>query len=107
MGEISGRASLDEQLSTVAHATRRRFLLALLEENSIYVAAAESYGSGDETDGRDSRVVMHHAHLPKLDDAGYIEWNRESHRVTKGPQFREIEPLLRILEDYREELADA
>ncbi|MGA9401220.1 hypothetical protein [Haladaptatus sp.] len=50
---------------------------------------------------------MQHVHLPKLEDYGYIDWNRISEQVTKGPQFDEIKPLLTLLVENQEILSDA
>ncbi len=40
---------------------------------------------------------MFHVHLPKLEDYGYIEWNKETDQIIKGPQFDEIRPLLECI----------
>lgn len=41
-----------------------------------------------------SPAELTHVHLPKLADAGYIEWDRDAHTVVKGPRFDEIRPLM-------------
>lgn len=38
-------------------------------------------------------------HLPELEAAGYIEWDRETGEISKGPKFHEIEPALRSMMD--------
>lgn len=56
------------------------------------------------------RAVTHlelkHSHLPKLAEVGFIEWNRESGTLSKGPKWDEIAPLLEVLDDHRDELPD-
>nr|WP_161493145.1 hypothetical protein [Natrarchaeobaculum aegyptiacum] len=47
---------------------------------------------------------LHHAHLPKLDEAGFIEWNPDSKTITCGPRFDEIAPLVELLVDHQSEL---
>jgi hypothetical protein len=49
---------------------------------------------------------MQHVHLPKLADHGFIDWDQDTQRVTKGPQFDEIEPLLTVLSENQDVLPD-
>jgi hypothetical protein len=37
-------------------------------------------------------------HLPALAEAGFIEWDRETGTIAKGPRFEEIKPLLAEIE---------
>ncbi|WP_231189287.1 transcriptional regulator [Haladaptatus sp. DYF46] len=59
-----------------------------------------------ETDGGEQpqTIAMQHIHLPKLADHGFIDWDQETQRVTKGPQFDEIEPLLTVLSENQDVL---
>lgn len=47
---------------------------------------------------------LRHNHLPRLEDAGYIEWDREEETVSRGPAFGEIEPAVRLLSANAERL---
>jgi hypothetical protein len=38
------------------------------------------------------KAELFHTHLPKLEGAGYIEWDRETQRIRRGPRFDEIAP---------------
>jgi hypothetical protein len=100
-----GRA-LDDALDALAHRQRRRLLLALRESNpqDYGPTASQTDGGDDEDDGLDVLVEMHHVHLPKLEDYGFIEWDREADEVRKGPRFETVDPLLELLDDHREEL---
>lgn len=42
-------------------------------------------------------LQLTHSHLPKLEDEGLVEWNRDAQTVTRGPEFEEIEPVLHAL----------
>lgn len=42
-------------------------------------------------------VTLCHTHLPKLEDAGLVEWDEDAETVSRGPKFEEIEPALRLL----------
>lgn len=53
-----------------------------------------------------TRLQLTHSHLPKLTDMGFIEWNRESGKLSKGPDWEEIAPLLQSMHEHRGELPD-
>jgi DNA-binding transcriptional ArsR family regulator len=55
-------------------------------------------------DGDRFTIELHHAHLPKLTDAGYVEWNREQGTIRRGRNFAEIEPVLDVLTRNADEL---
>lgn len=38
-------------------------------------------------------------YLPRLDKAGYVEWDIDSKTVSREPEFSDIEPLLRLLNE--------
>lgn len=61
------------------------------------------WGTTDETVLQTELV---HNHLPKLESLGYVRWDRETGEVSKGPNWGEIEPLLRLLRDHEGELPD-
>jgi len=94
---------MDEMFATLADRERRRVLLALLEHNP----QPEVIGVGSDDFGDDRRLLqLTHAHLPKLEAAGYIEWDRDAHEVVKGPSFDEIRPLLELLDASEADLPD-
>ena len=58
--------------------------------------------------GRDAvdRIAteMHHTHLPRLAEAGYVEWDREDDVLRRGPRFDEVAPLIELLVVHEDEL---
>ena len=100
--ETSSRPSLDDALDVLANGDRRRLLVALLEHNpqdDEDPQIPEDVTLEDE-DAESLKIHMKHTHLPKLKDAGFIEWNPETSTVRKGPQFDEIRPLLELMDDH-------
>ena len=53
---------------------------------------------------KEEEVRLRHNHLPKLEQAGYIEWDRDTGSISEGPNFDEIKPILELLETHADEL---
>lgn len=110
MTSENGRSSerpvgLDEALTALSHATRRRILVELLTDNPRRQQEFETvaFGPGDA----DEEIVtarLHHTHLPKLDEAGFIEWERETGTITRGEKFEVVRSLLELMDDNEAEL---
>ncbi|SDD41371.1 transcriptional regulator [Natrinema hispanicum] len=98
------RPTLDEFFEVLSKSPRRRVLTALVDANPRDVA---EFAPADFTnDERREDVVtrLYHIHLPKLDEAGFIEWDSDSETVTRGPRFDEIAPLVELLTAHPDEL---
>lgn len=78
----------------LGHQTRRRILVELMDHNPVAV--------GNSHECEVSEVELIHCHLPKLDSMGYIVWDRDRETIVKGPDWEEIEPVIRLLSDNRE-----
>ncbi len=77
---------------------RYRLLTTLLEEGTT-TAIPPSDDTGPEADLESVRLALYHIHLPKLDDAGLIEWDRDRNQVSKGPRFKTVVDLLERLDE--------
>lgn len=83
---------------------RRRLLVTLLRrdpEDELRLAEAVHRG---EKDVETLRIELRHRHLPRLEEADYVEWRRESRTVVAGPRFGEIRPILEHIHTHRDEL---
>jgi len=89
---------MDGQFEALASPHRRRLLAALVEENP-QPAFPSPITEGYSPAHKQAQVALLHNHLPKLEDLGYIDWDKQTNQVTKGPQFDEIRPLLTLLID--------
>lgn len=98
---------MDEHFDALSNPHRRRLLVALLEHNP---QRDDAVRPEDIHEGEKALEVLReglfHIHLPKLEEAGFIEWNRDTHEVVKGPEFDEIRPLLELMQDHADELPD-
>ncbi|MFC4439494.1 MULTISPECIES: DUF7344 domain-containing protein [Natrialbaceae] len=100
----SSKSSLDAILDVLTDGDRRRLLVALLERNSQDRPSLQLPDdiALEEEQLESLDVRMHHVHLPKLEEAGLIEWDRATNEVQRGPQFEEVRPLLAPIRDQIE-----
>lgn len=101
----TSRISTDQLFTTLSHSARRRVLAALVDGSPRDEAELESVAlAPDGPSGDAVAIELHHAHLPHLDDAGFVDWDRDAGTVARGPEFGDIRPLLELLEEREEEL---
>jgi hypothetical protein len=102
------REPLDRVFDVLSHPLRRRLLTSIAESTSgdgAAVTTADLNTRGEDVDRL--RVELYHAHLPKLAEAGYIEWDGDTRATRRGPNFDEVEPVLRLLADEQDDLPGA
>jgi predicted transcriptional regulator len=98
---------MDEILRVLSEVHRRRLLVALLEHNpqEDSVIIPEDAHKGVRAP-ESLQSELYHMHLPRLEEAGFIDWDRDTHEVVKGPRFDEIRPLLELMQAHADELPD-
>jgi hypothetical protein len=99
--------SLDRMFDVLRHPYRRRILMLVSEhnprdENEFSVDALAT----EDDDLELLTTELFHVHLPKLAEAGYIEWDEDTHTIRRGPNLDEIAPLLRLIDDHQDELPE-
>jgi DNA-binding transcriptional ArsR family regulator len=87
-------ADLDTLFEILADRTRRRTLL-LVEADEV--GTVEELLDRLKDDRADAAVSLTHVHLPKLEDAGYIRWDPDDGRITRGPRLSAAAPYLDVL----------
>jgi hypothetical protein len=99
--------SLDRMFDALRHPYRRRILLLVSEHNPRDEDEFSVEDLATEDDDLELLTTeLYHAHLPKLAEAGYIEWDEEKRTIRRGPNFDEIGPLLRLMTDHQDELPE-
>jgi len=103
----SEQSNFDVALSALADPYRRQLLIALLEHNPQDDDDHDPLNllAEDEEDELVQSALVHN-HLPKLEEMGYIEWNRTTDKISKGPNWDAIAPLLALIDDHRDELPE-
>lgn len=86
---------------------RRQLLIALLDHNPQDSTDRDPLNVvSDDIEPAVLETTLFHKHLPKLEEMGYISWDRNSNKISKGPDWDEIEPLLTLIQDHRDELPE-
>ncbi|MGQ4555611.1 DUF7344 domain-containing protein [Halobellus sp. GM3] len=94
----------DYALDALSHICRRRLLFELYEEVNSGEGESINYTGIPLLRTERRRILLHHAHLPKLEELGYINWKEGEQTIQKGPRWDEIEPLLELIYSHLDEL---
>jgi len=97
---------VDDAFRALSNPFRRRLLLALLDQKPHDKIIVPGEIDLSETDPHRLETALFHNHLPMLADLGVIEWEQDSHMVSKGSNFEAIQPLLELIDNHRDELPD-
>lgn len=101
---------LDRAMEAMRNRYRRRILFELRERrrdsggDTLRIATL-SFGSDGDAEAN-VRLLLRHSHLPKLENFGYISWGRDAGTITKGPEWDEIAPFVRLVADQSDERPD-
>jgi hypothetical protein len=104
---MSSRDRFDKLLGALADPYRRELLLALTEHNPQDDADSDPLNIHPEGEDEFSQLNIFMGHLPQLDEMGIIDWNQDEDEITKGPDWKEFEPLLRLIAENKDELPKA
>lgn len=88
--------SVDTTLEVLSNASRREVLLSLSSPSEGILAQDDLVEPAEQT----RTLELIHLHLPKLEDEGFIEWDRERGELRPGPRFEEARPLLVAIREY-------
>lgn len=95
----------DRIFDALRHEHRRQLLAALQQQdpNDEGLQIPEDI-EVDEIELQVLQAQLIHTHLPKLEEAGYVQWGRDQHIVTRGPKFDEIQSVLELLHEQQDAL---
>lgn len=79
---------------------RRRVLARLLEREDVTVP--EEVQTGEES-LEELHLALRHQHLPRLQAEGFVDWDPDRQRVSRGPAFGDIRPVVELLHEYARE----
>jgi len=85
---------------------RRRLLTGLAGRQPTETVHFTELRADESAPGTPIHAEYVHIHLPQLAAAGYIVWDEQSHEISQGPRFEEIEPFLELVQTHSECLPD-
>lgn len=98
---------IDVVLGVRASDYRRVLLLDLLEHGRVELGTRTgAIADGSGVDPENLQPELFHVNLPKLEAAGFVEWDRKNDAIEPGPRFEEVSPMLELLNDHADELPD-
>ena len=104
----------DQAFDLLGNGQRRRAIAALRESDGVVgldqlaeatAARAEDMDAADVTEDRRERTaaMLHHAHLPRLEDANVAEYNAGDGRVELTEVAEELAPYFEVIEAHTSE----
>lgn len=94
----------NELFEALADPHRRRILLELAEADPAAEFSSEELHTRFWADDPGALIELRHVDLPKLAETGFVDWNPETGRITRGRAFDTVRPCVRILDEHRTEL---
>lgn len=99
----------DRIMDAMGHGCRRRLLFALqergpLDDDGLEAIEPEHPPAADGGTGSTMQAMLYHTHLPKLEGMGYVRRDAAAGTVSKGPEWDEIAPFVRLFRDNGDDL---
>lgn len=88
--------AIDTTLEVLSNASSREVLLSLSTPSEDSLAQDDLVGPAD----REHAIELVHHRLPKLDDDGFLKWDRETVELWRGPGFEDARPFLETIRDH-------
>lgn len=100
-----GTTDWDAMFEALSNRRRRIILveLAARESKNPTLGLPHDVHRG-EVSINDLNAKLFHVHLPKLENTGYIAWDREQRSVSRGPSFETIRPVVELIHSQRNAL---
>lgn len=86
--------------STLASSRRRRVLRQLLESENGKPLTRLAQHIADDGDSKSMYAELYHTHVPKLEDANFVTYDRDEDEVALVDGGEAIEPFLTLAERY-------
>lgn len=87
---------LDGFADCIGHEYRRKILFLLYQKDDGRLSVPDDLLNQD-IDRERFDLELTHSHLPKLEEAGFIQWDKERGEMREGDNYEKIEPLLEVL----------
>lgn len=105
--QASTAAMIEDYLRALMDEHRRKLLLVLVNRNEHEGVSVPETVAQDGDDLTTLRIEFHHMHLPRLEELGLVDWNRETDVVTRGANFETLQPLVEFVGTFEESIEDS
>ncbi|WP_435177722.1 DUF7344 domain-containing protein [Halorussus sp. AFM4] len=106
---VAATLTTDQAFELLADGRRRRAVAALRETDGATTLGDLAEATAARVDGVDRAAVptdrrervaasLHHCHLPKLADAGVVEYDPDESRVVPTEAAEELDPYFEVIE---------
>lgn len=99
---------IDRALNALSDPHRRRLLMMINEKvqsDDDLPFHIETIRDQASIETNEIEIKLIHNDLPKLADLGYIKWDQADDAVSIGPRWDEVQPILFMIQQYRDELS--
>lgn len=99
-GEDGNREVFNALYRALGKPERRRILFRLLESNpndGLFIPEDIHVG---ETELSQLHIELVHVHLPMLEEAGLIRWNRDAEHLSRGPNFADVGDVITAISEH-------
>ncbi len=93
---------LDTLFMLLSDSHRRRLLTELAEDTPRSVETLVDTAARENP--RSPEIELYHNHLPKLQEAGVIEWEMDTGTIRRGPQFDTVAAIVGVLRSNQDAL---
>ncbi|MCU4753784.1 hypothetical protein OB919_17645 [Halobacteria archaeon AArc-curdl1] len=99
----------DAVFEAITAEPRRQLIVSLLDAPADQVVSLpESAVNPDvPADAERLRQELFHVHLPKLEDQGFIHWDRDPLTASRGPRFEEVAVVFSALHANAVDIPDS
>lgn len=99
-GEDGDRVLYNAVYRALQAPERRRILFRLLEHNPQEAVLVPEDVHVGERELAELNIDLTHSHLPMLEGAGLIRWDRDTDQIHTGPKFGRIRGLLASVREH-------
>lgn len=96
--------TLDELFEVLSRATRRRLLETPRHRDRLAMDEYSALAPGTRLSHE--AVLLHHVHIPMMDDLGFVDWDAEGATVAPGPKYHDLRPVLALFDEHADVLPE-
>lgn len=98
-GDPIDDSSLDDLFRALQNPIRRRLLCALLDHHPEDTFRVPEDVPPGEEDPERLAILLVHQHLPMLETAGLIHWDRETNEIQMSGEFTQVRNILMVIKE--------